>query len=249
MSHNRGTQLVNVPIRFRTYSYALDWEIIRKNEGTVFEGSRLSPLFAAHKAEKLGDGWELIRRFLSLDGDDDEAILKFLMAYGQFLSPMAEPIEVPDVILPVVIGRLSDTPKPRIEPRKQILERIPKQAFATVQHYLRRMLLAADPTLPTPWETVQQYSIRFTRTRTGSQAEVIVPGVFPSMLATVQFKLAQGATFKACARKDCRLPFEVSSRHKRRFCTQYCAHITSLRKRRKLQRTITHDKGTYLKGR
>ena len=169
-----------------------------------------------------------------------------------FFSPLSEPVEpFKGVLRPPVIAAPSELRKPSEGPHEAVnvvLERIPKQLFASLQDYLRRMLFTGDPTLANPWNIIQAYSICFTKTRLGSQAEISVSGAFPTMLATVQFKLAQGATFKACARKDCRLPFEVSSRHKRRFCTQYCAHITSLRKRRKLQRTITLE-GLHSKGR
>jgi hypothetical protein len=128
-------------------------------------------------------------------------------------------------------------PRRRGIPRDVILERIPQAAFAELQDYLRRMLLTGDPTLSQHWwDEIQQYSILFSRTGGDSEAIVRVGGVFPSMLATVQFKLAQGSAFRTCARKDCRLPFEITSKHKRRFCSQYCAHLTSLRKRRQTMR-------------
>lgn len=234
MTNNRGTQLLNIPIRFRAYSLQPDWEIVRTKAETVFEGSL--PTLVALKSENLGDEWELVRRFLRLDSADDSAILNFLMAYGEFKSPID-----PEWERAAVAPTPDKGHKGSKGPSVLAVERIAKPDFASLQGYLRQMLLSADPTLRPPWgrdSTPQyEYSIRFTKTRAGLQAEVTVSGVFPSMLATVQFKVLQGATFKTCSRKDCRLPFEVTSRHKRKFCTQYCAHITSLRSRRKIQRT------------
>jgi hypothetical protein len=133
---------------------------------------------------------------------------------------------------------------------RTIYEKFSLQEFVTIQNYVRRMLMAGNPTLSKPWHEPWHdslvrrkltggpdvYTIFFNRERSGSHAVVEVSGILPSILATVQFKLLQGAIFRTCARKDCRLPFEVTSRHARRFCTQYCAHITSLRQRRKLER-------------
>jgi hypothetical protein len=57
------------------------------------------------------------------------------------------------------------------------------------------------------------------------------------LLATIFADLARGLKFKYCARKDCGDLFVVTSKHKRRYCRQYCAHLDSVRKqRRKEQR-------------
>jgi hypothetical protein len=97
-------------------------------------------------------------------------------------------------------------------------------------------VVANEPRVPFAFQfkVPEEYKIAFADARSGSQAHVVVNGTFPSILATIQFKLVQGATFQICSRRDCQLPFEVTSCHKRRFCTQYCAHLTSLRRRRKL---------------
>jgi len=170
---------------------------------------------------ELCEGWELVRRYLKLRVDDEESILEFLRAHGLFEVPRATPIRM---------GSSSS---------RLVFETFSLQRFAMIQDYVRRMLLTGNPTLLAPWHGrvgTPEYSILFTETRSGSQAVVKVHGILPSILATVQFKLAQGSTFRTCARRDCHLPFEVTSRHKRRFCTQYCAHITSLRQRRKLEK-------------
>lgn len=54
---------------------------------------------------------------------------------------------------------------------------------------------------------------------------------------TVTADLLRRSKFKICARKDCRVPFEVRSKHKRKYCSQYCGHLESVRKNRK-SRTI-----------
>lgn len=52
--------------------------------------------------------------------------------------------------------------------------------------------------------------------------------------ATIMFDFVQGSKFRLCALKDCRLPFKLESSHKRQFCSQYHAHLASLRRCRKL---------------
>ena len=50
---------------------------------------------------------------------------------------------------------------------------------------------------------------------------------------TVTADLLRRAKFKICARKDCATPFEVKSKHKKRYCCQYCGHLESVRRNRK----------------
>lgn len=52
-----------------------------------------------------------------------------------------------------------------------------------------------------------------------------------AMSITVDFLRRE--RFRKCARKDCQKPYKVESRHKRRYCTQYCAHLASVRSIRK----------------
>jgi hypothetical protein len=234
--NNRGTPLVNFPIHFHIGSVKLNWQIVQKDGASRFAGScRVSGV----KLENvdLGDGWELVRQFLSVRPGDEQAILAFLASHGMFEAPKGSitRADVKEKPLPVTIARPGD--KPRTEPGEMVWESFCVKEFAMIQDYLRRMLITGNPTLPTPWDrgNIQQYQISFADARSGAKAHVAVSGTFPSILATVQFKLVQGAKFRTCARKDCCLPFEVTSRHSRRFCTQYCAHITSLRRRRKLR--------------
>ncbi len=234
---NRGTQIIDVPIQFHIGASRLNWEIVHESGTALFVGS-LSD--GALEYIELNDAWELVRRYLKLRADDEESILEFLAIHGWFEAPEGSKRTKlkKNIPTPIYGARPPNPSKPSPEPFPMVVETFSLQEFVTVQDYVRRMLLEGNPTLPTPWRNrvgPQEYTILFTKVRSGSRAVVKVGGTFPSILATVQFKLAQGATLRTCARKDCRLPFEVTSLHKRRFCTQYCAHITSLRQRRKLE--------------
>jgi hypothetical protein len=50
---------------------------------------------------------------------------------------------------------------------------------------------------------------------------------------TTTIDLLRQLKFKACARPDCVKPFPVTSKHERNYCTQYCAHLESVRRSRK----------------
>lgn len=215
---NRGTQLVNVPIRIHNLASELIWEVVHAKGEILFEGSaRPGEVMTKHH---LGDdSMKIVRRFLAIDPKDEKSILRFLVDFGEFRSP--------------VTARRTSPP----EHSKVVLEVIPQRGFEKAQDYVRRMLITGNATLPALWRPEQPvFKIFFVEAERGSEAYIWVDGVYPSMLATIQFKLLQGAIFRTCARKDCRLPFEVTSRHTRRFCSQYCAHITSLRQRRRSER-------------
>jgi hypothetical protein len=50
---------------------------------------------------------------------------------------------------------------------------------------------------------------------------------------TTTIDLLRQLKFKTCARPDCVKPFEVTSKHERNYCSQYCAHLESVRRSRK----------------
>jgi hypothetical protein len=241
MSTNRGTKLIRIPIQIHIGSYKLNWRIVRDGDKTLFAGSvKVGPADPIG----LGDAWDLVRRYLSVIPEDEQSVLDFLVAHGEFDPPagsltsarvkMAEP-----PVYAIASSAQSETLYVDDEmDEEMVFESFSIEEFAMIQDYVRRMLITGNPTLPTPWhaKNIQRYEILFARARSGTQAQVSVYHTFPSILATVQFKLAQGARFRRCYRKDCGLPYEVTSRHTRRFCSQYCAHITSLRQRRKASR-------------
>jgi hypothetical protein len=51
--------------------------------------------------------------------------------------------------------------------------------------------------------------------------------------STITFDLVRKIKFCLCARPDCSGVFAIESRHKRKFCCQYCAHLESVRRQRR----------------
>lgn len=54
----------------------------------------------------------------------------------------------------------------------------------------------------------------------------------PAIRMTVTIDLLRQVKFKTCARADCGQPFSIASAHKRKYCTQYCGHLESVRRSR-----------------
>ena len=58
-------------------------------------------------------------------------------------------------------------------------------------------------------------------------------GIHGALFATVTIDHLSGTKYQACARPDCGMPFALESKHRRLYCTQYCAHLESVRKSRR----------------
>lgn len=54
----------------------------------------------------------------------------------------------------------------------------------------------------------------------------------PAIRATVTIDLLRQVKFETCARPDCGQPFPIISKHKRKYCSQYCGHLESVRRGR-----------------
>ena len=54
----------------------------------------------------------------------------------------------------------------------------------------------------------------------------------PAIRMTVTIDLLRQVKFKTCERADCGQPFSIASAHKRKYCTQYCGHLESVRRSR-----------------
>lgn len=60
--------------------------------------------------------------------------------------------------------------------------------------------------------------------------------VISSILTTLQIDHVRGAKFGACASKGCPRFYEITSQHKRKYCSPECAHLETVRRLRKRQK-------------
>jgi len=92
--------------------------------------------------------------------------------------------------------------------------------------------LKSSESFPSLWRRIPEYPYFALRTNICRDA----------IRMTVTIDLLKKLKFKKCARRDCAQPFEIQTKHKRKYCTQYCAHLESVRRNRK-------PKSLQLKGR
>jgi hypothetical protein len=82
------------------------------------------------------------------------------------------------------------------------------------------------------WKGTQQFEWRGAQHIAALEAWDVVTAI----LATIYIDHLHGTKFGFCKRDDCRKAYKIESKHARRYCSQYCAHLESLRRMRKRQR-------------
>jgi len=88
------------------------------------------------------------------------------------------------------------------------------------------------------------FKIRFAWTAEGYSGNIWVGLTLVAILATIHLDHLRKAEFRFCSREDCGMPYEITSHHERKYCTEYCAHIESVRKTRARQRAERLSSGT-----
>jgi CGNR zinc finger protein len=84
--------------------------------------------------------------------------------------------------------------------------------------------------------TNSEFPVKFKLTATAVEGIIEAYDTSQALLASVLIDIARGIRFKMCAREDCGELFPLESRHKRKFCSQYCGHLISIRRAREQQR-------------
>jgi hypothetical protein len=64
------------------------------------------------------------------------------------------------------------------------------------------------------------------------RAAITAKSTLEAMVAATQLDLLRGARFGWCIRPDCRKMYEITSAHRRKYCSQECGHLQSIRSKR-----------------
>lgn len=97
---------------------------------------------------------------------------------------------------------------------------------------LRAVDLSSRHTMQFHWKGVPQRDWLGSRNLAFIEARDVVSAI----LGTIEIDHLRGAKFGVCARHDCPKFFEITSRHKRKYCSTPCAHLESLRRMRRRQK-------------
>jgi len=172
------------------------------------------------------DPWEKRNEFFRLREGDTEALLTFLRGVGVFgcLDHGWGSETATTTVVSADSGLLYD-----VRSGSKISE---KDVWG-----FRRMIQRSLRKLGEHSGKHRDFQVRIEHARNGKFRLMLTTATFlDALLLTLSVDQAQGARVRKCARPDCGVSFSFTSSHKRKYCTWYCGHIESVRRRRKLIR-------------
>jgi len=250
MAHKKQ---INVPIRFQFLRTPCVWEIrtVTLDASAVGDGREpLRMLFAKidpRRPDLVGkpqllDGWECRDEFFRLP-QNENSLLGFLSKVGVWQARRAGAV-VPYVFTPVapfiykaskeMMQHCQEGHPPPVSVdamwdfRKSLRESLKnRKKFIETRAPARRPRSGLEALL-----AVDKFDLRFELEK-NPEGVVTVTDARHMLLTTVYVDVVRGLRFKYCQRSDCGAPFAVESEHERKFCTQYCGHLESIRKKRR----------------
>ena len=213
MSHNPS---LNLPIELSYWEYEYWTWKLRKNGELVSEKGRFQSARNMPTLARELYPWELREQFLAVDKHPDE-VVNFLNRTAWHGGPHEE----------------TDWPRGRrmrnVEDFTQLqnLVRIAlRRRYKNWKNLKARFLERTNVLL-----SGVEATIRWSKKRPVVRIEVESP--FDAIIVSVKIDAMMGERFRFCARRDCQRLYKVRSRHSRRYCRQYCAHIENVRRTRK----------------
>lgn len=180
------------------------------------------------------DAWTCREEFLSLRVGDSDGLREFLESVGLWFSSEHDPISHRSREITAHLKKGNPTPiavaglwRFQRSLRESLLK---KKAFKETYAPVVGRPLTALQLLNESREGIE-YPLRVELTNVVAGV-VTLTDAYRMLLATVFFDVARGIRFKTCQRKDCRRPFPLVSKHEKKFCDPYCAHITAVRRDR-----------------
>lgn len=216
---------INVPIRLLINNLPAKWRI-EVHDSKAFA---LAEVGDFHEGVSR-DVWELRARFFALPATND-ALLTFLNETGIW-SNSGRTVEHTST------RHISEFPY-RTEGVSEIWE---------YRATLRHALLNKKAFRETYGTNDFEFPIGFRLTERAVEGIIEAYDTSQALLASVYIDVARGIRFKMCARKDCEKLFPLESRHKRKFCSQECGHLASVRRGRARKRKENGGQGAIGKG-
>jgi hypothetical protein len=216
----------NIPISFRFLEMPVTWEVsVSPKVGTVLCGR----LKKWESPEEVGlselDGWTCRDEFFGLPENDAAKLAEFLDKVGVW-SADGESSSLDWSRYPLY-AHVDDVWRFRGELRDALLHQ--KDFMAGVTPNLQRPKTLLD--LMAQPHPSNNFPLRFELSKVAAGV-VTITNARQMLFATVLADVARGIRFKTCKRKDCGKPFPIESEHTRMFCSQYCGHLVSQRKKR-----------------
>jgi hypothetical protein len=218
---------LEVPIRFRFLKVPVTWEPgVSSKAGAILCG-RLKQWQSPDEVRLFElNGWQCRDEFFELPENDFARLAEFLNKVGVWSSD-AEPSALSHWAKNPMYAHVDEVWQFREDLKDALL-------------YRKHFMAGVTPNLPRPKTLLDliaqphpanEFPLRFELTKVAAGV-VTVTNARHMLLATVLADIVRGIRFDTCKRKDCGKPFAIESEHKRHFCSQYCGHLVSLRKKR-----------------
>ena len=223
MAH-RNAEQVYMPVAFKCMITKGSWRADRSAQGSelITERWLLSPGSRPKAVESRDFPWTLRDRFLRLRRDEAE-LVEFLNLAGGWGTSGGR-ILVYDGLPPSQ-------------------ERFPVSEFWEWQDICRLLMTNPlafwDDTCPRLDQEKQavlnDFTVRLQMTVANKRFRAIteVTGTLRLILLSIFIDLLNHAKFRQCARPDCFAIFQIETRHRRIYCSQYCGHLESVRRNRR----------------
>ena len=208
---------VFLPVRFCFQICKVDWSAVDTTSGRQLTQHVIAGNKGFYGLPCPVDPWHMREEFLGLKTESD--MLRFLTKYGRWDDSKDN----------VPVDSIMDL---QVELRELLLSPRQIRLLAYRLGWMNRKF-----TFSLRWEKNSAIQARIAAKKTTNNATsfcVVECGSITDVLfASVQIDLLDGAKFGTCARPDCQVPFRVTSNHKRKYCSQPCAHLESVRRNRK----------------
>jgi hypothetical protein len=202
---------ITAPIRLRFSVVSGAWAEWEESEDLDY-GWEFTP--GSTGANVVLDSWEVRDEFLGLRHDQRDALRNFLRKTGAFCwlnqyRPIAE-----SELWQFQAAIRQQLLKPTVsENRTKLATEFEVAIHNRIQAHLMNINVGLeDGTLV-------------------GEAEAL--NTFDAILSTIFIDGLRNLHFKVCARPDCATIYELTSRHKRKFCSYDCAHLMTVRRSRK----------------
>jgi hypothetical protein len=245
---------INIPIRFQFYRIPCVWEIRTVTLEAFADGAgckSLRMLFANidlkrpdlfEKPQLQDDGWETRREFFKLP-QNENTLLGFLSKVGVWREGRVG-ADMPYVFTPVAPFiywpskemlqncQIGQPPPVSVEAmwdfRRSLAEFLKnRKRFIETHAPARRPRTGLETLFP-----VNKFDLSFELEK-NPEGVVTVIGAREMLLTTVYADIVRGLRFKYCRRSDCKAPFAITSNHEKFYCSQACAHLDNVRKKRR----------------
>lgn len=185
--------------------------------------------------QHIDNGWECRKEFLKLPEDDNQALCAFMNKIGLFGPDNARPGEAVRTYHTADLSRTVTLPRQiQMLPnriwglRRALVEDLDMKKKEFIQLY------ASDSGPKSGF--IPELPFRFKLDADVPTGVLTTVALWEMLLVTIYVDLVRGFSFQTCERPDCLMKFAVETGHPRKFCSQYCGHLESIRKNRRLKK-------------